>query len=74
MTPIFVFKNTQLSLSGTKGTGKLLSTGSFLGKQCECAMNVKEQMNCGYAGISVKECKNVPWCFILQKVDCAKPT
>uniref|UniRef100_A0A452I0J4 P-type domain-containing protein n=1 Tax=Gopherus agassizii TaxID=38772 RepID=A0A452I0J4_9SAUR len=29
----------------------------------ECAMNVKEQMNCGYAGISVKECKNVPWCF-----------
>uniref|UniRef100_A0A452I0P8 P-type domain-containing protein n=1 Tax=Gopherus agassizii TaxID=38772 RepID=A0A452I0P8_9SAUR len=34
--------------------GEIPSTG-------ECAMNLKERTNCGYAGISVKE--YVPWCF-----------
>uniref|UniRef100_A0A674K6F5 Trefoil factor 2 n=1 Tax=Terrapene triunguis TaxID=2587831 RepID=A0A674K6F5_9SAUR len=30
---------------------------------CECGMNVKERMNCGFAGISVKECVTKGCCF-----------
>uniref|UniRef100_A0A452I0N6 P-type domain-containing protein n=1 Tax=Gopherus agassizii TaxID=38772 RepID=A0A452I0N6_9SAUR len=50
----------------------------------ECAMNLKERTNCGYAGISDKECEtkgccfddkypNVPWCFYphLKTGECA---
>uniref|UniRef100_A0A8C3FLP0 P-type domain-containing protein n=1 Tax=Chrysemys picta bellii TaxID=8478 RepID=A0A8C3FLP0_CHRPI len=53
----------------------LLERGLWIsGNQCECAMDVKERKNCGYSGISEKECQTkgccfdseypgVPWCF-----------
>uniref|UniRef100_A0A8C3FQZ4 P-type domain-containing protein n=1 Tax=Chrysemys picta bellii TaxID=8478 RepID=A0A8C3FQZ4_CHRPI len=61
------------------GTLLALSTCFFTsaGEYCstgQCAMNVKDRTNCGYSGISVKECQTrgccfdakypgVPWCF-----------
>ncbi|TFK05627.1 neurexin-1 [Platysternon megacephalum] len=53
---------------------RILVEGGEIPSTGECAMNVKERQNCGYAGISVKECEtkgccfdakypDVPWCF-----------
>ncbi|XP_037233827.1 trefoil factor 2-like [Falco biarmicus] len=54
-----------------------LAEGKAPPSKCQCKVTPKERKNCGYPGISAKECRkagccfdasvpNVPWCFVAK--------